>query len=74
VTFFTLSKYNKNYVRGAESTSSSTTFEIPPFYITPSFIAEFNRAHLLCGLVVIVPGYRSRGPGSIPGATRLSEK
>jgi hypothetical protein len=28
----------------------------------------------LCGLVVRVPGYRSRGPGSIPGATRLSEK
>jgi hypothetical protein len=26
----------------------------------------------LCGLVVI-PGYRSRGPGSIPGATRFSE-
>jgi hypothetical protein len=25
----------------------------------------------LCGLVVRVPGYRSRGPGSIPGATRL---
>jgi hypothetical protein len=28
----------------------------------------------LCGLVVRVPGYTSRGPGSIPGATRLSEK
>jgi hypothetical protein len=27
-----------------------------------------------CGLVVRVPGYRSRGPGSIPGATRFSEK
>jgi hypothetical protein len=26
----------------------------------------------LCGLVVRVPGYRSRG--SIPGATRFSEK
>jgi hypothetical protein len=24
--------------------------------------------------VVRVPGYRSRGPGSIPGATRFSEK
>jgi hypothetical protein len=23
----------------------------------------------LCGLVVRVPGYKSRGPGSIPGAT-----
>jgi hypothetical protein len=26
-----------------------------------------------CGLVVRVPGYRSRGPGSIPSATRFSE-
>jgi hypothetical protein len=26
---------------------------------------------LLCGLVVRVPGYRSRGPGSIPGADFL---
>jgi hypothetical protein len=28
----------------------------------------------LRGLMVIVPGYRSRGPGSIPVATRFSEK
>jgi hypothetical protein len=28
----------------------------------------------LCGLVVSVPYYRSGGPGSIPGATRFSEK
>jgi hypothetical protein len=28
----------------------------------------------LCGLVVSFPAYRSRGPGSIPGATRFSEK
>jgi hypothetical protein len=27
-----------------------------------------------CGLVVRVPGYKSRGPGSISGATRFSEK
>jgi hypothetical protein len=27
-----------------------------------------------CGLVVRVPGYRSRGQGSIPGITRFSEK
>jgi hypothetical protein len=26
------------------------------------------------GLVIRVPGYRSRGTGSIPGATRFSEK
>jgi hypothetical protein len=29
---------------------------------------------LLCGLVVRGLGYRSRGPGSIPRATRFSEK
>jgi hypothetical protein len=28
----------------------------------------------LCGLLIRVPGYRSRGPGLIPGATRFSEK
>jgi hypothetical protein len=28
----------------------------------------------LCGLLVRVPGYRSRGPGSILGATTFSEK
>jgi hypothetical protein len=28
----------------------------------------------LCDLVVRVPGYESRGLGSIPGATRFSEK
>jgi hypothetical protein len=28
----------------------------------------------LCGLALRVLGYRSRGPGSIPGATRFSEK
>jgi hypothetical protein len=26
----------------------------------------------LCGLVVRVPGYRSGGPGSIPGTTKKS--
>jgi hypothetical protein len=28
----------------------------------------------LCGLVVRAPGYRSRGPGWIPGANRFPEK
>jgi hypothetical protein len=44
--------------------------------------AEFGVAYLiftvpwdcLCGLVVRVPGYRSGGTGSIPYATRFSEK
>jgi hypothetical protein len=33
-----------------------------------------NTLDRLCGLVVRVLGYRYRGPGSIPGATRFSEK
>jgi hypothetical protein len=32
-----------------------------------------NEHNLLCGLVVRVPGYRSTGPGSIPGAARFAE-
>jgi hypothetical protein len=51
-------------------------------YIHPaiSFVA-FNNLYTicasedrLCGLVVKVPGCRSRGPGSIHGATIFSEK
>jgi hypothetical protein len=49
------------------------------------FVGEVDVFHLisnnrylmfdrLCGLVVRVPGYRSRGPGSISCATRFSEK
>jgi hypothetical protein len=35
----------------------------------PSLIRD-----LLCGIVVRGPGYRPRGPGSISGTTRFSEK
>jgi hypothetical protein len=31
---------------------------------------EFYQTDRLCGLVVIILGYRSGGPGSIPGTTR----
>jgi hypothetical protein len=31
-------------------------------------------AYASCGVVVRIPGYRSWGQGSIPGATRFSEK
>jgi hypothetical protein len=34
------------------------------------FINVAAHLHPLCGLVVRVPGYRSGGPGSIPGSTR----
>jgi hypothetical protein len=38
------------------------------------FEREISLCDRLCGLAVRVPGYRSIGPGSIPGATRFSEK
>jgi hypothetical protein len=37
-------------------------------------ISSSNSSDRLCGLVVRVPGYNSRGTGSIPGASRFSEK
>jgi hypothetical protein len=36
--------------------------------------SDEQRAERLCGPVVRVPDYRSRGPGSIPDATRFYEK
>jgi hypothetical protein len=38
-------------------------FHLIQFYI-------YHKFDRLCGLVVRVPGYRSRGPGLIPGTTR----
>jgi hypothetical protein len=40
-------------------------------HLFPNSVLSENR---LCGLVVRVPGYRSRGPGLISGAIILSEK
>jgi hypothetical protein len=37
-------------------------------------VTVYSAMDHLCGLVVRVPGYRSRGPGSISGATSFSEK
>jgi hypothetical protein len=47
-----------------------------PFFVWDKFVCMVNvtRYDCLCGLMVGVPGYRSRGPDSIPGATRFSEK
>jgi hypothetical protein len=39
-----------------------------------SYCDNFSVIDRFCGLVVSVPVYRSKGPGSIPGATRFSEK
>jgi hypothetical protein len=45
-------------------------FPLLYFYFS-NFVCILDR---LCDLVVRVPGYRSRGPGSIPDTTRFSEK
>jgi hypothetical protein len=45
-----------------------------PLTYLKRFKLYINMLDGLYGLVVRVPGYRSRGPGSIPGATRFSEK
>jgi hypothetical protein len=38
------------------------------------FSHQYHEMDRLCGLVVRVPRFKSRGPGSIPGATRFSEE
>jgi hypothetical protein len=43
-----------------------------PLYV--SFVSLSVYKDRFCGLEVGVPGYRSRRMGSIPGATRFSEK
>jgi hypothetical protein len=45
--------------------------------VTPCNLVDthlFPNKHTVCGLVVRVPGYRSRGAGSIPCATRFTGK
>jgi hypothetical protein len=44
------------------------------YVLRHSRICELFLKDLLCGLVVRVPGYRSRGLGSILVATRFSDK
>jgi hypothetical protein len=45
-----------------------------PVFFVSGMILIFWMLAQVCGLVVRVPGYRSRGLRSIPGATRFSEK
>jgi hypothetical protein len=41
---------------------------------TKFIYVKYKKVVRLCGLVVRVPAYRSRRPGSIAGAARFSEK
>jgi hypothetical protein len=50
---------------------------VGPFAKTNKVFGLFKIRNFLfsyCGLVVRVRGYRSGGPGSIPGTTRFSEE
>jgi hypothetical protein len=38
------------------------------------FVCYVDEVDRLCGLMVRFPDHRSRGPGSIPGASRFCEK
>jgi hypothetical protein len=53
-------------------------FEFSLHFLHYKKLGYFMNSYLcvdrLCGLVVRVLGYRSGGPGSIPGTTRFSEK
>jgi hypothetical protein len=65
-------QYSSETVTGAESNihyheENQEVYMV--FYRTTTTVAD-----CLCGLVIGVPGYRSTGSGSIPGATRFSEK
>jgi hypothetical protein len=61
---------NKKDVSDSEVTKKENNYLFSFFY----FIKAFHKWDRLCGLVVRIPGYRSRGPGSIPITTRFSEQ
>jgi hypothetical protein len=56
-------------MHGLEFQVSSPSQSISGAKIICGFYVDY-----FCGLVVRVPGYSFRGPGSIPGATRFPEK
>jgi hypothetical protein len=80
--YFTLSWSLYSYL------AKSTSYESPHYVVLSNFLPLYSQDNLFlhiyisyvalyggfCGLVVRVPGYRSRGPGSFPGATTFSEK
>jgi hypothetical protein len=66
---------NRKVVLDVKDTDTWTDGQTEPIRHTISFCIVFIEGIArLCGLEVRVPGCRSRGPGSIPGATRFSEK
>jgi hypothetical protein len=53
---------------------SASSYLVPSSCLVLFFDLVYMLDDRLCGLVVRVLGYRSGGPGSIPGTTRFSEK
>jgi hypothetical protein len=53
----------------------SSMYSLAPNLVVSVNIVSKHKRHSdrICRLVVRVPGYRSRGPDSITGATRFSE-
>jgi hypothetical protein len=49
-------------------------FEYKHLWIYLIYKCLFSKTDCLCGLVVRVLGYRSGGPGSIPGTTRKKKE
>jgi hypothetical protein len=49
--------------------SRLSTFRVPELNKPLINASRDNEVDRLCGLVVRVPGYRSGGPGSVPGTT-----
>jgi hypothetical protein len=56
------------------STGRLAAVKFIQFFLSLLLLALWPYTYRLCGLVVRVPGYRSRDPALIPGALRLSEK
>jgi hypothetical protein len=69
-------KFNTN-LEGHNAKCNTQNFQLPSLQFTKVACNLFINgvsslfSDRLCGLVVRVPGYRSRGPDSIPGAVRL---
>jgi hypothetical protein len=59
-------------VLAAQSSQVRTTL-ILIIYLIDNFHSLKYLSDRLCGLVFRVPDYRSRGPGSFPGATKFTE-
>jgi hypothetical protein len=56
------------------ATIQSRTFRLSSKNVNIKIYKTLILPDRLCGLVIRVPGYRSRSPASISGATRFSEK